>query len=317
VAAGGKRSAASMGTAMRYFACCFVLLMAHCYATLPARADPANFATPEAAAAALKSALAKDDVDALLDIFGRENSQLLLGPDPASSRVARHRAAAASQAKIVLRREAVDRITLVFGRNDWPMPIPLVRHGGQWSFDTAAGEQEILARRIGEDELSAIDTLKSFVQAERKYAAWRTTKGEGLVYAQYVQSTQGSTDGLWWDRSTAATFGPSPLADFAAKNREFLEGRRPGDPFKGYYFRVLTGQSADAPGGAMSYFENGRMTKGFAMIAWPAAYGNSGIMTFIVGPDGRVLRRDLGDDTGSLMNTMQLYDPGEGWTPER
>jgi hypothetical protein len=317
VAAGGKQIAASMGTAMRSFVCCVVLLMAHCYATLPARADPAKFATPEAAVAAFKSALAKDDVDALLAIFGHEYSDVLLGADPASSRVTRRRAAAAAQEKVVLRRETVDRITLVLGRNDWPMPIPLIRDGGHWFFDTAAGEEEILARRIGEDELSAIDALKSFVRAERKYAAWRTAKGESLAYAQYVQSTPGSTDGLWWDRSTAATFGPSPLADFAAKNRDFLEGRRPGDPFKGYYFRILTGQSARAPGGAMNYLESGRMTRGFAMIAWPAAYGNSGIMTFTVGPDGRVLGRDLGDDTGSLVNAMLLYDPRDDWTPER
>jgi hypothetical protein len=193
------------------------------------------------------------------------------------------------------------------------MPIPLVREGERWMFDTAAGEQEILARRIGEDELAAIDTLKTFVKAERSYAALRRAKGQSLEYAQYVQSTPRETDGLWWDKEVAATAGPSPLDRFVAGNQEFLQGRRPGDPFKGYYFRILTGQGAHARGGAMSYLADGRMTKGFAMIAWPADYENSGIMTFIVGPDGRVLEKDLGEETGTLVKTLLLYNPDEGW----
>jgi hypothetical protein len=291
-----------------------VVLAGLCGLALPTRADPASFATPNAAVSALKAALAKDDVDALLDIFGRDHADIVLGADPASGRVARQRAAAAVREKVVLRRDSKARITLVLGRTNWPMPIPLVRHGDRWMFDTSAGEKEILVRRIGENELAAIDALKAFAEAERKYAASRRARGQSFEYAPYVQSTPARTDGLWWDRQTAATAGPSPLADFAARNQEFLQGRRPGDPFKGYYFRVLMGQGAHAPGGAMSYLADGRMTKGFAMIAWPADYESSGIMTFIVGPDGRVLERDLGEETGALVKTLLVYDPDEGWT---
>lgn len=303
-----------MRTVTRYPAGCLLVLIGLSVAALAARADPADFATPEAAASALKAALAKDDVDALLDIFGREHADIVLGADPVSGRVTRQRAATATREKLVLRHDTADRITLVIGRNGWPMPIPLVREGDRWMFDTAAGEEEILARRIGEGELAAIDALKTFAKAERKYAAWRRAEGQSVEYAQYVQSTPAEADGLWWDEQTTAAVGPSPLADFAARNREFLDGRRPGDPFKGYYFRVLKGQGAHAPGGAMSYLADGRMTKGFAMIAWPADYESSGIMTFIIGPDGRPLEKDLGEQTESLVKTLLLYDPDEGWT---
>lgn len=298
---------------MRFHVRALVLLAALFGSALPTRADPANFATPDAAVSALKAALAKDDVDALVDIFGREHADIVLGADPASGRVTRRRAAAAVRDKLELRRDTGERITLVLGTNNWPMPIPLVRRGDRWMFDAAAGEEEILARRIGENELAAIDALKAFVAAERRYAEWRRAEGQSLEYAQYIQSTPAQTDGLWWDRQTAASAGPSPLNAFAARNRAFLQGRRPGDPFRGYYFRVLTGQGAHAPGRAMSYLADGRMTKGFAMIAWPADYESSGIMTFIVGPDGRVLEKDLGEETGSLVKTMLLYDPDEGW----
>lgn len=304
-----------MRAMMRSLVCSLAALAVLCGSPLPTRADPARFATPNAAVSALKAALERDDVDALIDIFGREYAEIVLGVDPASGRVTRQRAAAAVREKVVLRRDADGLLTLVLGKNNWPMPIPLVRDGDRWIFDAAAGEEEILARRIGEDELAAIDALKAFVAAERKYAAWRRAKGQRLEYARYVQSTAGDTDGLWWDKETAARAGASPLADFAARNEEFLQGRRPGDAFRGYYFRVLTGQGAQASGGAMSYLAEGRMTKGFAMIAWPADYEGSGIKTFIVGPDGRVLEKDLGEETGSLVKTLILYDPDESWTP--
>jgi DUF2950 family protein len=281
---------------------------------LPAGADPTTFATPEAGVAALTSALATDDVDALIALFGREHADIVLGVDPVSGRVMRQLAAAAAREKVVLRQDEEGQLTLVFGRNDWPMPVPLVRRDDRWMFDAALGGDEIMARRIGEDELAAIDALKTFVSAERSYARWRRARRLPVEYARYVQSTPGRTDGLWWDEATAAKAGASRLAGFATRNRDFLEGRRPGDPFRGYYYRVLTGQGAHAPGGAMSFLADGRMTKGFAMIAWPADYGASGIKTFIVGPDGRVLEKDLGEETGALAEAILRYDPDEGWT---
>jgi hypothetical protein len=300
---------------MRVYVRSFIVLVGLCGSAVPTRADPANFPTPDAALSALKTALARDDVDALLDIFGREYADIVLGADPASGRVMRQRAAAAAREMVVQRRVSAERIILVLGKDGWPMPIPLVRNGGRWMFDTAAGEEEVLLRRIGENELAAIDALKAFAEAERKYAAGRRANGQSVEYARYVQSTPAQTDGLWWDAQTDVAGGPSPLADFAARNKEFLQGRRPGDPFRGYYFRVLTGQGANAPGGAMSYLADGRMTKGFAMIAWPADYESSGIMTFVIGPDGRVLQKDLGAETGALVKTLLLYDPDEEWKP--
>lgn len=302
-----------MPSTWRLLLCVLVFVVVLFLAAAPSRADPQQFATPGEAVTALRSALAKDELDSLLRIFGREHAELVLGADPASGRVMRRRAAAAMREKIVLRHDGPTQVTLVLGRDAWAMPIPLVRREGAWSFDGNAGEQEILARRIGENELAAIDALKAFVEAQRRYAAARRARRESPEYARYVQSTAGDSDGLWWDKETAAKAGPSPLDGFAARNAEFLEGRRAGDPFRGYYFRILTGQGANASGGAMSYLEGSRMTKGFAMIAWPSDYRASGVETFMVGPDGRVLEKDFGEDTAALARTLLVYDPDASW----
>jgi Protein of unknown function (DUF2950) len=273
------------------------------------------FPTPQTAVQALAIALANDDTAKLLDMFGHDHAALVLGADPASGRVMRRHAAEALRQKVTMRHEGADKVVLV-ASNGWPMPIPLVRRGEGWVFDTAAGEQEILARRIGEDELSAIATLHALVDAQRRYAAAHERTGQPPQYAQYIQSTPGETDGLWWDAATAAKAGPSPLASFTSANQAFLEGRQPGDPFRGYYFRTLAAQGPHAPGGARGYLQpDGKMTGGFAMIAWPAAWRESGVMTFLVGPDGKVLQQDFGPDTQSVVNGIRAYDPGPGWIP--
>jgi hypothetical protein len=195
------------------------------------------------------------------------------------------------------------------------LPIPIVREEGRWRFDTAAGEQEVLARRIGRDELAAIASLNTFVRAQTEFAARRRSKGEPVQYASFVMSTPGQTDGLWWDAETAKKAGPSPLAQFVRAQQEFLADRQPGDPFHGYFFRILTGQGPAAPGGAKSYLENGVMTNGFAMIAWPADHGTTGIMTFIVGPEGKIFEKDLGKETETLVETIAVFDPDSSWKP--
>jgi len=275
----------------------------------PVHSEPQQFTTPEKAVAAVKAALAKDNVEGLLRIFGPEYADDIIGPDPINARAQRRRAAAAVREGLKLQRVGPDEVNLLLGKNGWPFPIPLVRTSEGWSFDTNAGIEEILARRIGENELSAIAALKEFVRAEKAYAAKRHR------YASYVQSTPGDNDGLWWDDATARRAGPSPLATFVKSQREFLDGRNPGDAFKGYYFRILTGQGPNAPGGPMSYVEDGQMTKGFAMVAWPASYRHTGVMTFQVDRSGRILQKDLGEDTESLAETLRAYDPGEGWSP--
>jgi hypothetical protein len=283
-------------------------------AQVPAAAQR-QFATPDEAADALKIALLKDDVGALLDIFGQDSRGLILSADPAVSRVERQRAARLVQERLSVVRDGPDRALLVVGSKAWLLPIPLVQQGGSWVFDTAAGEQEILARRIGQDELGAIAALKAFVAAEKSYAARLRKVGKPVEYARFIQSTPGDTDGLWWNAATATKAGPSPLSKFVDSERKFLTDRRPGDPFRGYYFRILIGQGEHAPHGAMSYFENGRMTRGFAMIGWPADYRSTGVMTFVVGPDGHVLQKDLGEETASVVQALHVYDPDDSWTP--
>jgi hypothetical protein len=296
-------------------ACLLAAVLVSALAAPAAAAQQQTFASPEDAVSALNIALASDDVDALLAMFGAEHDDLVLGPDPASGRLLRQRAAAAVQEKTALRRDGDDKVTILLGKTGWPMPIPLRRVAGGWIFDTDAGMEEILLRRIGQDELAAIHSLKAVVQAQNDYAA-RSRRTEGSPqFARYVQSTPGRTDGLWWDERTAAASGPSPLAGFARAQQAFLQGRQPGDPFHGYYFRILTAQGPHAPGGAMSYVVDGRMTKGFAAIAWPAEYRVTGIMTFLVDRRGEVLEKDLGEDTGSLVQAMLAYDPDETWTP--
>ena len=272
-----------------------------------------HFATPEKAAHAFVAALAKGDEEALLDVLGHDYADDLFGPDLVSDKALIHRAYLRSKEKLVIHRDSEDRVTLLFGKNAWPMPIPLVRDGDSWVFDTAAGAEVILERRIGDGELSAIATMEAFVKAQRDYANRLREAGKPVHYARYVQSTAGKTDGLWWDKAMAKVAGPSPLDEFVEKQKEFLHGRQPGDPFKGYYFRILTGQGPHTKGGAKSYFVNGAMIGGFAMVAWPAEYRDSGVMTFMVNQDGRVMEKDLGEETASLVETLRVYDPDDSW----
>jgi hypothetical protein len=271
-----------------------------------------RFGTPEDAAAAVKAALDADDPAALLDIFGHEYGEVVLGIDPASARVARRRAGILARERLAPRRVDPRDVILEFGNQAWPLPIPLVRDGRSWIFDTVAGAAEIQARRIGQNELAAMDTLRVIVQAQYGYALRYGDDGS-RHFARYIQSTPGAFDGLWWPDGNDGTAEPSPLAGFAAENREFIDARQPGDPFKGYYFRILTGQGRHAQGGARSYLEDGRLARGFAVIAWPADYGATGVMTFLVDRTGRILQQDLGLDTAALANTIRIYDPEKSW----
>ncbi len=293
--------------------------------------DRRSFATPEEAAEALRTALAADDTAGLLAIFGPESVDIVEGPDPASARIARRQAAKIAAERMSLHRHAAqgdgtqgdgaqgdssgESAELILGHNQWPFPIPL-RHTAQgWIFDTEAGDDEIYARRIGADELDAIAALRAMVRAQHDYAARHRKDGRRPVYARYVQSTAGHSDGLWWDAETAKRAGPSPLSAFVEKQKAFLEGRQPGDPYRGYTFRMLTAQGPGAPGGEKSFSAEEHLEGGFAILAWPADYGQSGIMTFQAGPDGRIWQKDLGEDTDALVQTIWAFDPSDGWEP--
>jgi hypothetical protein len=212
----------------------------------------------------------------------------------------------------VLRPDGDGRYVAVIGRRAWPMPIPIVEDKGAWRFDTAAGVEEVTNRRIGRNELAAMEFARRYVEAQRLYASVDRDGDEVLEYAQKLRSTPGLKDGLYWEAPSGDS--ASPLAPFAAEKSEFLAGRDDGDPYLGYYYRILTSQGANAPGGAYSYIINGNMIAGFALIAWPADYGNSGIMTFMISHQGKLLEKDLGPDTEKIAAATEIYNPDFSWT---
>ncbi len=273
-----------------------------------------TFGTPDAAVDALIAALRGNDENALPAILGPGSSKLIDSGDHVADTEARKRFVASYDAKHAIVADGADRMVLHVGVNDWPMPFPLEQAGGRWYFDSRRGAQHIVDRRIGRNEIAAIRTALAFVDAEKLYFSLINESGAGQ-YAQRLVSSPGQRDGLYWP----ATDGEpeSPLAPLVAQAQdegypgEFVAGKPA--PYQGYFFRILKGQGANAPGGAMDYIVDGRMTKGFGLIAWPARYGASGIMTFVVNQDGIVFQKDLGRQTGTLAPATKLLDPDLSW----
>jgi len=208
-----------------------------------------------------------------------------------------------------------DEAILQVGKDDWPLPIPIRKTGSAWSFDTRAGREEILNRRIGRNELNVIDLLEAYVDAQREYAS-RDWDGDGVYpYAQKIQSTPGKRDGLYWEVKEGEEESPlGPLAARAAKEGYTRKGKtEKPSPLSGYYFRILKAQGKHATGGAYDYVVKGRMIFGFGLVAWPAKYGSSGIMTFIVNQEGAVYEKDLGKSTAKSAGAMKRYDPDPTW----
>ena len=271
-----------------------------------------RFDTPEAAAEALVGAAKSGDQSAVLAILGPEGDDIVSSGDEVADRNTRDAFVAAYDAKHEIDREGDGAQTLVLGNDDWPFPIPIVYRDGGWRFDTEAGVDEILRRRIGRNELSAIQVNLAYVEAQNEYAARDPAKLGRRAYAQRVVSSPGKKDGLFWP--TAEAEEPSPLGELAAEAA--AEGYKAGQtpiPYHGYYYRVLTRQGAAAPNGAYDYVSNGKMVGGFALVAYPAEYGNSGIMTFMVSHDGTVFQKDLGPDTAKLARAITSFDPAQGW----
>jgi hypothetical protein len=277
-----------------------------------ALAEPQAFPSPEAAAQALRAALDAENGEALRAIFGPEYADDLIGGDIAIVREEVRQTREAMRAATALLPEADGRVILTIGRQAYPFPVPLVRQGGSWHFDSAAGLEEILDRRIGENELAAIEALRAYVQAQIEYASADRDGDQVREYAQRVISAAGERDGLYW--ASAPGEPASPFGPFIAEISALLEGKELGDPYRGYYYRVLTGQTGHAPGGAYDYVINGNMIAGFGLLAWPAAYGETGVMTFQVSHQGDVLEADLGPETAALAAAIDAYDPGAIWT---
>jgi hypothetical protein len=212
-------------------------------------------------------------------------------------------------------KESDNKITLEVGTNNWPYPIPLVKTNGQWHFDTAAGKEEMINRHIGKDELCAIGVCRTYVTAQRQYASANPASSEVVSYAQHFKSTPGKKDGLYWpvtEGEAASPFGPL-VAEAHAEGYVTRKNAGP-HPFHGYYFKILTRQGEAAPGGKMNYLREGNLTGGFALVAYPEHWDQSGIMTFIVNQDGKVYQRNLGDKTSRIAAAMKEYNPDSNWT---
>jgi hypothetical protein len=269
-----------------------------------------SFKTVEEAADALVSAARAGDRRGLLTVLGRNGAEIVSSGDAVADAATRQQFVAAYDAKHELAMEGADKAVLIIGRDDWPFPIPLVRRDGAWQFDTAAGREEILYRRIGRNELSTIQTCLAYVDAQNEYAE-KGIAGNG-VHAQRIVSRPGRKDGLYWPAQTGAD--ESPLGELAAAAA--AEGYRAGQqpmPYHGYYYRILTRQGANAPGGALDYIVGGKMIGGFALVAYPAEYGNSGVMTFLVNHQGVVYQKDLGPNTARIAARMTTFNPDTTW----
>jgi hypothetical protein len=272
------------------------------------------FASPEEAVKALIEAGKADDNAALVRIFGPESKDVVGSGDPAADRENRQAFVAAYGEANKLVREGDEKAVLQVGKDDWPFPIPIVKKGESWRFDTAAGKQEILNRRIGKNELSVIQVCLAYVDAQREYATKDRDKDGLLEYAQKFASSQGKRDGLFWETKegeSPSPLGPLVVQAVAAGYKKASGGQR--TPYHGYYFKILTAQGKNAPGGAYDYLVKGKMMGGFAMVAWPATYGSSGIMTFLVNHDGVVYQKDLGAQTAGIASGMTKFDPDSSW----
>jgi len=271
-----------------------------------------TFATPRAAAQALVDAAAHDDTAALLKVLGPGGEDIVQSGDPADDKAARSQFAARAHAKleVAVERENPNRATLVIGDQDWPFPIPLICRNGQWYFDTANGRVEILARRVGRNELTAIDVCRAYVEAQMEYAS-RDRDAHGMLkYAQRIGSSPGKKDGLY-DAGESENLAPKSFADAAAVLLH-EKGTQPA-PYHGYFFHILKSQGPDAQGGAMDYVVKGEMIGGFALVAWPAEYGVSGVQTLIVNHLGIVYEKDLGPETAASARQMTSFNPDKTW----
>jgi hypothetical protein len=275
-----------------------------------------SFPTPDAAAAALTTALLSGDETQRLSVLGADAKRLLSSGDAVADQNARKSFLAAYAAKHTLEQQGDARVVLVIGDNDWPFPIPIVRAGNAWQFDSAAGAQELINRRIGRNELSTIRTLLEVVAAQKDYFERSKAGGREGTYARHFTSAKDKTDGLYWVPKPGEPDSPLAKTVLDAESEGYPSatdrGRRP-QPYHGYLFQMLTAQGPEAPGGQRNYMVQGQLTGGFAMLAWPAQYDNSGIVSFQVDQDGIVFQKDLGPGTAPTAARISRFDPDDTW----
>ena len=277
--------------------------------------DPKNFDSPESAVGSLVAALRSDSTAQLYEILGSDADKLLDSGDSVADANGRSEFLRLYDERNRLVKTESDVATLEIGSSAWPMPIPVVQGDKGWYFDTVAGLDEMLSRRIGRNELSAIQVCLAIDDAQREYAAADHDNDGWREYAQKFASDTGKKNGLYWPTSEGEP--SSPLGEFVADAAEEGYGATKGQsgrrPYHGYYYKILTSQGPAAPGGELNFIANGHMIGGFAVIAWPAEYANSGLKSFMVSHHGIVYEKDLGDDTHRIAESMKSFNPGEGW----
>ncbi len=297
---------------------CTLLISALVALALPALAEskPGKnaFATPQEGVDALVSAVKSGKTEDIVAVLGPDGRELARSGDEVADAAARERFLSAYDESHELKQEAETRYILIIGKDDFPFPIPIVGEDSAYRFDTAAGAEEILDRRIGENELAAIKAAQAYVDAQHEYAD-ADHDGKGPQYARKFLSSEGKQDGLYWP--TAEGDPESPLGPLVANARAEGYRKKKSDapePYHGYLFRILTAQGKDAPGGAMDYIVGDRMIGGFGLVATPARYGNSGVKTFIVNQDGVVYEKDIGPESMLIGGTMRVFDPDSTWS---
>jgi hypothetical protein len=275
-------------------------------------AEQQTYPTPEAAVQALIDAAVSEDSEALVAVLGGDIDQLR-SSDPVADKADREAFVNAAVEKAAIQQDSEDKATLLIGEDDWPFAIPMVRESGAWRFDLDAGLDEVYNRRIGRNELYTIAVLGELVQAQDEYWTLNPQGGENR-FANKLRSSPGQRDGLYWPVKHGEP--ESPVGEHVAQAA--AEGYAHGTaqsrpPFHGYYYRLLTAQGENAPGGAKDYVVNGLMSQGFGVVAWPADYGNSGIMSFITNQNGVIFETDLGENTAMEVEKITTYDPDSGW----
>jgi hypothetical protein len=275
------------------------------------RTAPQTFATPQEAGEALLAAAEHNDTAALLKVLGPGSKDIVESGDQAEDTRGRAEFAERAHAgmRVEVERGNPDRAVLIVGGNDWPFPVPLLRQNGQWRFDAGRGRTEILARRIGRNEMAAIEVCRGYVEAQMDYATHDRNSDGILQYAQKIVSSPGKKDGLYWAGDTESLV-PKAFAEAAAAL--LAEGKKPV-PYHGYYFHILKAQGPDAPGGASDHVVKGQIIAGFPMVEYPAEYGVSGVKTFLVNHRGLVYRKDLGSATGTLARQLPRFNPDKTW----
>lgn len=277
------------------------------------KSDKKSFTSPNEAVNALINAVKQNDTQKLLAITGPEGEEIVSSGDEVADKAERTRFLEDFEAMHKLEQETPEKVILVVGKEEWPFPIPMVKAGESWHFDVAAGKEELLNRRIGRNELNVIKVMNAYVDAQREYAIIDRDGDDVREFAQKLPSDEGKKDGLYWPAKEGEEM--SPMGPFVATaiKKGYSKKEEGPTPYHGYYYKILKAQGASPPGGAYDYVVNGNMILGFGLLAHPAEYGASGIMTCIINQQGIVYEKDLGEETATIAEAMETYDPDETW----